>query len=72
MQAARMAAQLCLPDYQAGFEQRWPDMLGSIPCFNHMPGIDFKNGRTCPMIMMSAEATFQWDNAADLVCLSLQ
>lgn len=72
-----MAAQLCEPNYQAGFEQRCPEMLGSAPCFGNMAGIDFKNGRTCPIIMVSAQDTSDWsiqgiwDNTADLVCLSL-
>ena len=60
-----MAAQQSETEYQAGFEQRWPEMLGSIP-----PGpdssveIDLKNGRTCPIIAVSGTVS-----AESIVCL---
>ena len=40
--------------YQAGFAQRWPDMLGSLPYREGLPTVSLKNGRTCPIIASCA------------------
>ena len=66
MQAARMAAQqsqaersqLAIPaaaPYQAGFEQRWPEMLGSIPHEEGLIKMSLQNGRSCPIIALSTQ-----------------
>ncbi|KAL3146325.1 hypothetical protein ABBQ32_003018 [Trebouxia sp. C0010 RCD-2024] len=66
-QATRMAAQQSQTQYQAGFEQRWPEMLGSIaPGSDGLVDIDLKNGRTCPIIASSGT-----ENTESIVCLYL-
>lgn len=69
-----MAAQLCQTECQAGFEQRWPEMLGSVPCYSGVAGIDLENGRTCPMITLCTQEMYDGDSTctASVVCLSLR
>lgn len=80
MQAARMAAQQSSADlaqqdampYQAGFEQRWPDMLGSIHLEDRMPKVDLQNGRLCPLLALSSqECSGDGDPEGFVACLSL-
>lgn len=61
-----MAAQQSQTEYQAGFEQRWPEMLGSIPlCWEGSVDIDLKNSRTCPIIALSGD-----ESTKSIACLS--
>ncbi|KAL0045136.1 hypothetical protein WJX82_009684 [Trebouxia sp. C0006] len=43
--------------YQAGFQQRWPDMLGSLPYWDGLPKVCLRNGRTCPVIATSSRSS---------------
>lgn len=84
VQVNRLAAQqaqsehsqhtLAMP-YQAGFEQRWPDMLGSVPSWEGLPKVCLKNGRTCPIIATSSRITEGISDVdgclGNIACLSL-
>ncbi|KAL3160385.1 hypothetical protein ABBQ32_010710 [Trebouxia sp. C0010 RCD-2024] len=65
-------------EYQAGFAQRCPKMLGCVPCEEGSAKIDLQNGRTCPLIAVSTyydpslELPLDLDDIdASIVCLSL-
>lgn len=65
--------------YQAGFQQRWPDMLGSLPYWDGLPKVCLHNGGTCPIIATSSKTCAEIPSASvDLeqcneyiACLSL-
>ncbi len=65
--------------YQAGFQQRWPDMLGSLTFWDGLPKVCLHNGGTCPIIAISSNSSAEIPSAsADLeqcneyiACLSL-
>lgn len=69
----------CALPYQAGFQQRWPDMLGSLPYWDGLPKVCLHNGRTCPIIATSSKSFAEIPSASvDLeqcneyiACLSL-
>ena len=78
MQAMHGAAHQSQAEYQAGFEQRCPKILGSVPCEDGSAKIDLHNGRTCPLIAIdthvepSLEALIsEQDLSSSIVCLSL-
>ncbi|DBA70062.1 TPA: hypothetical protein ACH3X2_012309 [Trebouxia sp. C0005] len=66
--------------YQAGFQQRWPDMLGSLPYWDGLPKVCLRNGGTCPIIATSSKSLAERPSgSADLeqyneyiACLSLR